>query len=96
MMNSPQHSKAQLPVKKWLFIPILCASMVLLASCTTFSGPATQPVPTIKSTGDPLVDQQAQAFRNVQLWGRAHEADPKSVINIIGYAKALSLSLIHI
>ncbi|MBL1419243.1 MAG: tetratricopeptide repeat protein [Alphaproteobacteria bacterium] len=62
---------------------------MLLASCTS-SGPNAASEMALNSTGNPEVDRQAQAFRSVQLWSAAYEANSNDVINIIGYAKALS------
>ena len=68
---------------------LFCVASMLLVSCASFSTQNANP-PTLKSTGDPIVDAQARAFQNVQLWSKAYEADANSVINIVGYARALS------
>lgn len=75
--------------KSGLILSLFCASSLLLASCSTLTGQAKAPS-SPQSSGDAIVDLQAQAFSNVQMWGKAYEADGNSVINIIGYAKALS------
>lgn len=62
---------------------------MLLASCASLNPDAANRA-AMESTGDAAVDQQAQAFRAVQLWSAAYEANSNDVINIIGYAKALS------
>lgn len=73
--------------KKLAFYGFLSVSALLLANCSTTT---TAQAPVLESTGDPAVDRQAQAFKAVQLWAKAYEDKPNDVINIIGYAKALS------
>ncbi|NRA87413.1 MAG: hypothetical protein HRU28_08460 [Rhizobiales bacterium] len=62
---------------------------LLIASCASVSAP-TNANKQFNPSSNNAIDQQANAFRNVQFWGKAYEADKKSSINIIGYAKALS------
>lgn len=83
------YSAHQSKFKTSVLLAAFCAASMLLVSCASVStsGPSTT---FIKPTGDPAIDRQAQAFRAVQLWSVAFEANPNDVINIIGYAKALS------
>lgn len=69
---------------------ILGITALFLASCSAFFEPDRGNAPRITPTGDAAVDAKAQAFLNVQMWSKSYEANPNSVINIIGYAKSLS------
>lgn len=75
---------------KHVAMAAIITATLLLSGCASFLNPASQAAPTIKSTGDAATDRQAQAFLNVQMWSKSFDANPNSVINIIGYAKALS------
>lgn len=71
-----------------------CGLILLLASCTSITQPTNAPTynraPIVKTTGNPIVDMQAQAFKNVQYWSAAYEQDPTNIDNILKYAKSLS------
>ncbi len=69
---------------------LICGCFLLLASCATNSDPTSTANNALTPTGDPAVDQQATAFRNVQLWSKAYQDNKSNPSNIIGYAKALS------
>lgn len=90
MIKPAQNSNINRRFHNNLFLALVCAASLTLSSCATFSSNPAAKSATINSTGNELVDKQAIAFQNVQLWGKAYEADPKSIINIIGYSKALS------
>lgn len=82
-------SNSRSKFKTTRLVGLFCAAAMLLVSCTSFSSQTENPQ-RIKPTGNPAVDRQAQAFQNVRLWGKAYDADGNNIINIIGYAKALS------
>lgn len=87
MMHHLSYRHIHSAFKKLAFYGVFGLSALLLANCST--SPSTKP-PALESTGDAAVDKQVQAFKAVQLWNKAYEDKPNDVINIIGYAKALS------
>ncbi len=89
-LNQKYHTYLKNSVKALILLNILwlggCSSNIF----NNANSPLNDKRSEIKLTGDPVVDGQAKAFRNVQIWGDAYEADKTSLANIIGYAKALA------